>query len=96
MFVILLSLAISLCGVVAIVNDEVLWAVVVLATKVTLKNSLCAVGITLLGIERSARHVRDHGVAATERVLGRAQRVVTMRGLGEPDVTAVTGEISFL
>lgn len=37
-----------------------------------------------------------HGVAATEGVLGVAQRVVLGSGLGEPDVTAVAAEVAGL
>lgn len=67
-----------------------------LAGQVGLQDSLGAVGVALLGIERSARHVGDHGVAATEGVLGVAQRVVLGRGLREPHVTTVAAELAGL
>lgn len=38
----------------------------------------------------------DHGVAATEGVLGVAQRVVLGGGLGEPDITTVAAEVARL
>jgi len=68
----------------------------VLAGQVAGKNSLGALGVALLGVERSAGHVGDHRVAAAPGVLGGAQRVVLGRGLGEPDVAAVAAEVSGL
>ena len=77
-------------------DDEVLGAVVVLAGQVALEDGLCALGVALLGVERGAGHVGDHGVAAAEGVLGVAERVLLRRGLGEPDVTAVAAEVAAL
>lgn len=77
-------------------DNQILRAVVVLASEVAGKNSLGTIGVTLLGIERSTRHVRNHGVTATEGVLGSAQDVVARGGLGEPDITTVAGEVTRL
>lgn len=77
-------------------DNQVLSAVVMLAGEVAGENSLGAIGVTLLGIEGGTGHVRNHGVAATEGVLSSAEDVVTRSGLGEPDVTTVTGEVAGL
>lgn len=90
----LVALAIRLGGPVALVDDEVLGAVVVPAGEVALEDGLCAVGVAALGVERGARHVGDHCVAEAEGVDGGAQRVVGGRGLGEPDVASVAGEVA--
>lgn len=92
----LLALAVGLGGVVALVDNQILGAVVLLAGEVAGQDGLCAVGVALLGIERGARHVGDHGVAAAEGVLGGAQGVVLGGRLGEPDVAAVAGEVAGL
>ena len=92
----LLPLAVRLGGIVAVVDDEVLRAVVELAAEVAGEDGLGALGVALLGVERGAGHVGDHGVAAAEGVLGGAQRVVAGGGLGEPDVTSVAGEVAGL
>lgn len=67
-----------------------------LAGEITCEDGLGAVGVALLRVERGARHVRDHGVAAAPGVLGVAQRVVVGGGLREPDVTTVTSEVTGL
>lgn len=77
-------------------DDEVLGAVVELAGEVAGEDGLGAVGVALLGVERGAGHVRDHGVASAEGVLGGAQDVVAGGGLGEPDITTVAGEVAGL
>ncbi len=92
----LLALAVSLGGVIALVHDQVLWPVVLLATEIALQNVLDAVGVPLLRVERGATHVRHHGVAAAEGVLRVAERVVLGRWLREPHVAAVAAEVSGL
>lgn len=67
-----------------------------LATQVALKNSLSTIGIALLSIKRSSRHVGDHGVATSEWVLGGSQWVVPVSGLRVPDITAVTSKVARL
>lgn len=94
--IVLLALAIGLGGIVALVDNEVLGPVVLLAGEEAGKDGLGAVGVALLGVQRSTRHVRDHGVAATEGVLAGAQRVFGGSGLREPDVTTVAGEVAGL
>lgn len=90
------TLAVSLGSVVTVDDNQVLGAVVVLAGQVRLEDSLGTVGVTLLGIERSSRHVGDHGIATTEGVLGVAQDVVLGGGLREPHVTTVAAELARL
>ena len=57
----LFTLAVRLGGIVALVDDEVLGAVVVLAGKVAGQDGLCAVGIALLGVERGGEQQRHDG-----------------------------------
>lgn len=66
----LLALAVRPSSVVTSVDDEVLGTVVELAAEVAGEDSLGAVGVALLGVQRGTGYVRDHGVAATEGVLG--------------------------
>lgn len=90
------TLAVGLGGVVTTVNDQILRAVVELASEVALQDGLGAVGVALLRIQRGTRHVGDHGVAAAEGVLGVAQDVVLGCGLGEPNITTVAAEVAGL
>jgi len=92
----LLSLSVRLRHVVAILHDEVLGSVVVLASEVALENRLGSLGVSLLGVDRGTGHVRHHGVATAEGVLGVSQNVVLGRGLREPDVTTVAAKMSGL
>ena len=90
-------LAVSLGGVVTLVDDEVLGPVVVAAGEVGVEDGLGAGGVALLGVERGTGHVRDGGVAggaAPVLVGGGAERVVLGSGLGEPDVAAVAAELA--
>ena len=77
-------------------DDEILGPVVEAAREVAVEDGLGAGGVALLGVERGAGHVGDHGVAAAEGVLGVAERVVLGGGLGEPHVTAVAAEVAAL
>lgn len=77
-------------------DDKVLRPVVKLAAKVALQDGLGTISVALLGVERSTRHVRDHGIATTEGVLGIAERMVLGGGLGEPDITTVSAEVTSL
>lgn len=90
------TLTVCLGGVITTVDNQILGAVVVLAREVAGKDSLGTVGVTLLRIEGCTGHVRNHGITATEGVLGSAQDVVARGGLGEPDITTVTGEVARL
>jgi hypothetical protein len=67
-----------------------------LSRQVALQDALGAVGVSLLRIERRARHVGNHGVSAAEGVLGVAEGVVLGCGLREPHVTAVAAEVAGL
>lgn len=73
-------------------DDQVLRSVVVPAAEVAVQYSLRTIGVATLGIEGSAGHVRHHGVAAAELVLGRPQGVVSGRGLREPHIATVASE----
>lgn len=90
------TLTIRLRGIITLVNNQILRSVVVLAAQVALKDSLGAVGISLLRIKRGTRHVRNHGVSTTEGVLCVAERVVLGCGLREPDVSSIAAEVAGL
>lgn len=92
----LVSLAVCLGGIVSLVDNEIFRSVVLAAGEVALEDSLGAGSITLLGIERSTGHVRNHGVATTPWVLGISERMILWCGLGEPDVTTITVELAGL
>lgn len=81
-------------GVVTIVDDQVLGAVVVLSRKVALDDGLGTSSVSLLSIDGGTRHVGNHSVSTTERVLGVAQGVVLGGGLREPNVTTISAEVS--
>ena len=90
-------LAVSLGGVVTLVNNEVLGPVVLALGEVGFEDSLGAGGVARLGVERGTGHVRDGGVAggaAPVLVGGGAERVVLGCGLGEPDVTTVAAKLA--
>lgn len=92
----LVSLAISLGSIVTTMDDQILWAVIVLSAKVALDDSLCSKGITLLGVNGGSTHVWNHSVSTTEGVLGIAERVVFGCGLREPNVTAIATKVAGL
>jgi hypothetical protein len=75
------------------VHDQVLWSVVLSSAEIAVEDSLCAVGVTLLGVDRGSADVGHHGVSSAKGVLGVAERVVFGRGLGEPDVSSVAAEV---
>lgn len=95
-YLFLAALAVSTGGVVALVDDQVLGAVVVLAREVALEDRLGAVGVALLGVQGGTRNVGDHSVSAAEGVLGVSEHVVLGRGLGEPHVTTIATEVAAL
>lgn len=90
----LVTLTVRFGSPVTVVDNQILRAVVVLAGEVALEDSLGAISISLLGIQRSSGHVGGHGVAEAEGVDGGAERVVAGGGLGEPDITTVAGEVA--
>lgn len=92
----LLALAVGLGGVVTLVDNQVLRAVVEAAREVAVQDVLGTVGVADLSIDRGTRHVGNHGVTTTPGVLGVAERVVLGSGLGEPDVTTVAAEVARL
>jgi hypothetical protein len=75
-------------------NNQILRTVIVLSTQITLQDSLGTIGISLLSIERSTRHVRNHSVSATEWVLGVTEDMILWCGLWEPDVSSITAEVT--
>ena len=91
---VLRPITISLGGIITLINNQILRSIIMLATQITLQDRLGAIGISLLRIERCARHVRDHGVSAAEGVLGVAEDVVFWCGLREPDVSSVAAEVA--
>lgn len=92
----LVSLAISLGGVVTLVADEILWSVIMAARKVALEDSLDTGSISFLSIDRGTGHVRNHGVATTHGVLGVSERMVLGCGLREPHITAIAVKVARL
>lgn len=91
---ILRPLSISLSSIITIRNNQILWSIIMLSAQVALQDRLCAIRVSLLGIQRRAGHVGHHGVSATEGVLGVAENVLFGCGLREPDVTAVAAEVA--
>ena len=91
-----LALSISLGSVVTLVDNQILRAVVVATREVAVENVLGTLGITDLSIDRSTRHVRNHGVTATPGTLNVTERVVLGSGLREPDVTTVSAQVTAL
>ena len=77
-------------------NNQVLRAVVLTAGEVAFENVLGTFGVADLSIDGGTGHVGNHGIAATPGVLGVAERVVLGGGLGEPDITTVTTEVTRL
>jgi len=93
----LLPLAVGLGSVVATSDDEILRPVVVLAAEVGLEDGFGAGSVTLLGVDRSTRHVGNHGVsAAPAAVAGGTERVVLRCRLREPDIATVAAELTGL
>lgn len=92
----LVPLAIGLSNVITAVNNEILVSIVMTAREVALENSLGALSVTDLCIDRGTRHVRNHGVATTPRALDVAEWVVLRGGLGIPDITAVASQVARL
>ena len=77
-------------------NNQVLRAVVLTAGEVAFENVLGTFGVADLSIDGGTGHVGNHGIAATPGVLGVAERVVLGGGLGEPDITTITTEVTRL
>jgi hypothetical protein len=92
----LCPLAVCLGGIITLVHNQILWAVIVLSTQVRLEDRLGSIGVSLLGIEGGPRHVWHHGVATTKGVLCIAEGVVLRSGLGEPDITPIATEVTRL
>ena len=92
----LLALTVSLGGVVTLVDDQVLRAVVLTTGEVAVQDVLGTVGVTDLGIDGGTGHVGNHGVTTAPGVLGVAKRVVLGGGLGEPDITTVSAKVAGL
>lgn len=64
--------------------------------EVAVENILGTLSITDLSIDRSTGHMGNHGVTATPGTLDVTERVVLRSGLGEPDVTAVSAQVTAL
>jgi len=90
------ALTVGLGGVVTLVDDQVLRAVVLTTGEVAIQNLLGALGVADLSIDGGTGHVGNRGVATAPGVLGVAERVVLGGGLGEPDVTTVAAEVARL
>jgi len=92
----LLPLAVCLCGIVALVDNQIFRPIVVLPGEVRLQDALHASSVALLGIDGRARHVGNHGITSTPWVLGSSEWVIPRRWLWEPDITAVAAEMTAL
>jgi hypothetical protein len=78
------------------VHDQILGAVVVLSGQVAVQDGLDTIGISLLGVQGRSGHVRHHGVATSEGVLGVAQWVVLWCGLREPHIATIAAQVAGL
>ena len=87
-------LTISLGGIIAIHDDQVLRPVVMSPREVRVQDVLGALSVSLLRIDTGTRHVGNHGIPSTEGVLGVAERVVLGCWLREPDVTSVATKVA--
>ena len=92
----LVPLAVGLSNVITAANNEILVLVVMTAREVALENSLGALSVADLCIDRGTRHVRNHGVATTPRALDVAEWVVLGGGLGIPDITTIASQVARL
>lgn len=92
----LLALTVGLGGIVTLVNNQILRAVVVATREVAVQNVLGTLGITDLGINGGTRHVGNHGVTTAPGVLSVTERVILGSGLGEPDITTISAEVTRL
>ena len=92
----LVPLSICLSGIVSVFDNQIFWSIIVSSREVRFKDILRTPCITCLGINRCARHVRNHGIPAVHSILGVAKRVVFGGWLWEPDVASVTTEVARL
>ena len=92
----LVPLSISLSSIVSVFDNQIFRFIIVSSREVRFKNILRTPCITCLGINRCARHVRDHGIPAVHGILGVAERVIFGCWLWEPDVAPVTTEVARL
>lgn len=90
------SLTIGLGGVVTLVNNQVLRAIVFTTREVTVQNILDTLGVADLGIDGSTRHVGDHRVATTPWTLSIAEWVVLGGRLWVPDITTIATQVAVL
>ena len=77
-------------------NNQILRAVVVTTGEVAVQNVLGTGSVADLSINGGTRHVGNHGVTTAPWVLSVTERVVLGSGLGEPDITTVTAEVTRL
>ena len=92
----LIPLSIRLSSIVSVFDNQIFRSVIMSSREVRFKNILRTPCITCLGINRCARHVRNHGIPALHGILGIAKRVVFGCWLWEPDVASVTTEVARL
>jgi len=92
----LLTLAICLCGIVTLVDDQIRRLVVLAATEVAVQDSLGTICVSLLGIQTGTGHVGNHGVSSTVWVLDRAEWVFLRCWLWEPHITTIAAQLTRL
>lgn len=93
-FSFLVPLSICLSGIVSILDDQILWSVIVSSGEVRFKDILRTHRITCLGINGCTRHVWYHRITTIHGVLGIAERMVCGSWLWEPDVAPVAPEMA--
>lgn len=86
----LVLLSVGLGGVLALVDNQILGAVVLAAGEVRVQDGLGSLGVADLGIDGRSRHVGDHGVSTAPWVLGVAERMVLGSRLDIPHVSSIS------
>ncbi len=90
----LCALAIGFGGVIAVLADQVLRSIVVLAREVRLQDIPGSFGIPCLRIERSTAHVRNHAISASHCILSSPEWVILWCGLWEPDISTISVQMA--
>jgi hypothetical protein len=85
-----------LSSIIALVDNQILGLVVILAREVDVDDTLNARGVALLRVKRRSGHVWHHGISTTEGVLSVAKRMVFWSRLRIPNVATVATEMPAL
>jgi hypothetical protein len=82
-------------SVVSTLNDNVRWDLR-MAGEEALEDVLDTSSISGLGIEGRAGHVGNHSISSSTDILHIAPSMITGSGLGEPDITSVSTQLTRL